>query len=156
MPLPHDNLTKLVHESELEAQIQYELQRARRYSWDLSFVLIEPVLPEGVGGDMNYPALRQLALCCQQVMRSVDKGVRCGSGALYILPETPAEGAKIALQKIGEQFAEAKISHPMTGDEVACTARAGSFTYEASGEAERQSSPPTWREVVRGLRGSMA
>lgn len=155
MPLPQDKLTNLVHESELEAQIEYELQRARRYSWDLSFVLVEPVLPEGASGDMNYPALRRLALTCKQVMRSVDKGIRSGSGILYILPETPGAGADVALNKIRQQFAEQKVPNPITGESLECGVRVGRFTYEASGEAERQGSPPAWKDVLLALRGAL-
>lgn len=155
MPLPQDKLTNLVHESELEAQIEYELQRARRYSWDLSFILTEPILPEGAGGDMNYPALRRLALTCKQVMRSVDKGLRAGSGVLYILPETPGEGADIALQKIRAQFSETPVPNPVTGENITCGVRCGRYTYEGSGESERQGAPPAWREVLVALRGAL-
>lgn len=156
MPLPQDRLTNLVHESEIEAQILYELQRARRYCWDLSFALIEPVLPEEASADMNYPALRRLAHCCLQVMRSVDKGLRSGSGILYILPETPGEGADVALRKIEQQFSEAKVPHPITGEQLSCKARSGRFTYEASAEAQRQGTPPAWRDVLIALRGNLA
>ena len=155
MPLPNDKLTNLFHESELESQIEYEVTRARRYTWDLSFVLIEPVLPDGASKDMAYPALRRLALTCRQVMRSVDKGLRSGSGILYILPETPGEGADVALEKIKQQFLETKVPNPITGDELTCTARVGRFTYEASGEAERQGAPPVWRDVIQALRGNL-
>ena len=155
MPLPNDKLTNLVHESEIETQIDYELQRARRYAWDLSFILAEPVIPDGASADMNYPALRRLALTCKQIMRSVDKGVRCGSGVLYILPETPGEGADIALDKIRQQFAETPVPNPVTGDSIQCGVRAGRFTYEASGESERQGAPPPWKEVLMTLRGSL-
>lgn len=155
MPLPQDKLTNLVHESELEAQIEYELQRARRYSWDLSFVLVEPVLPEGASSDMNYPALRRLALTCKQVMRSVDKGIRSGSGILYILPETPGDGADVALAKIRTQFADQKVPNPITGEALDCGVRAGRYTYKASGQAERQGSPPAWKEVLIDLRGNL-
>ena len=156
MPLPQDKLTNLVHETELESQVEYELQRARRYSWDLSFVLIEPVLPEGASSDMNYPALRRLALTCKQVMRSVDKGIRSSSGILYILPETPGDGADIALQKIQQQFSETQVPNPITGESLTCGVRTGRFTYEASGEIERQGAPPSWRDVLVTLRGNLA
>jgi hypothetical protein len=145
----------LVAEKELESQIDYELQRARRYAWDLSFVLAEPVLPEGASLDMNYPALRRLALCCKQVMRSVDKGIRSGSGILYILPETPGEGAETALDKIRQQFAEANVPNPMTGESIYCTVRAGRYTYEGGNESARQGAPPAWRDVMVSLRGNM-
>lgn len=155
MPLPTDKLTNLVHESELEAQIDYELQRARRYAWDLSFILAEPVIPDGASADMNYPALRRLALSCKQIMRSVDKGLRSGSGVLYILPETPGEGADIALQKIRQNFEETPVPNPVTGEAINCSMRAGRFTYCASGESERQGAPPAWREVLVSLRGAL-
>lgn len=155
MPLPTDKLTNLVHENELESQIEYELQRARRYAWDLSFILVDPVLPEGVGKDMTYPALRRLALSCQQVMRSVDKGIRSGSGVLYILPETPAEGADIALLKVRQQFASTPVTDATTGEQFFCSARTGRFTYAASAENERQGAPPEWRNVLVSLRGAM-
>lgn len=155
MPLPTDKLTNLVHETELESQIDYELQRARRYAWDLSFILTEPIIPDGAGADMNYPALRRLALTCKQIMRSVDKGIRCGSGVLYILPETPADGADIALDKIRQQFGETEVPNPVTGDSIRCNVRAGRYTYMASGESERQGAPPAWREVLVNLRGAM-
>jgi hypothetical protein len=155
LPLPQDKLTNLVHESELEAQIEYELQRARRYSWDLSFVLAEPVLPDGASGDMNYPALRRLALTCKQVMRSVDKGVRSGSGILYILPETPGVGADVAVDKIRQQFSETDVPNPITGEAIKCGVRAGRYTYEASGDGERQGAVPAWRDVMVALRGNL-
>ncbi len=148
-------MTNLVHESELEAQIEYELQRARRYSWDLSFVLVEPVLPEGAPGDMNYPALRRLALTCKQAMRSVDKGIRSGSGIVFILPETPGTGADVALQKIRQQFSENPVPNPISGESITCGVRAGRFTYEASGDTERQGSVPSWRDVMVSLRGNL-
>lgn len=156
MPLPQDKLTNLVHESELESQMIYELQRARRYAWDLSFVLVEPVLPDGVGQDMTYPALRRLALVCAQLMRSVDKGVRCGSGVLYILPETPKDGGDVALGKVRDKFGEVKVPNPITGDEISCDIRCACFTYEAGGSSAQQGAPPTWRQVLVELRSNLA
>ena len=104
---------------------------------------------------MAYPALRRLALTCRQVMRSVDKGIRSGSGIIYILPETPGEGADTALEKIKQQFLEAKVPNPITGEQIVCTARAGRFTYEASGDAESQGPPPGWQDVIIALRGDL-
>ena len=153
MPLPQDKLTNLTHESELESQIVYELSRGRRYGWPLSFILVEPVLPTGVGQDMTYPALRRLALTCSQQMRSVDRGIRCGSGVLYILPETPKEGAEVALGKVRTQFGETEVPNPITGEGFRCTLRGATFSYE--GGAKEQSVPPNWREVLVQLRGDL-
>lgn len=156
MPLPQDKLTNLVHESETEEQINYELQRARRYAWSLSFIMVEPVLPDGVGRDMNYPALRRLAIACTNLMRSVDKGIRTGSGILYILPETPVEGAETALQKVHKEFAEVEVPNPMTGEGIKCGVRGAHFTYDGGGATEQQAAPPTWRQVLLQLRGDLA
>ncbi len=155
MPLPHDKLTNLVHESETEEQVNYELQRARRYAWSLSFLLVEPVLPEDVGHDMNYPALRRLAITCTHLMRSVDKGIRVGSGILYILPETPKEGAETALGKVRKEFAGVDVPNPVTGEGIRCSVRGAHYTYEGGGSTEQQAAPPTWRQVLVQLRGDL-
>ena len=153
MPLPQDKLTNLTHESELEGQVVYELSRGRRYGWPLSFILVEPVLPAGVGQDMTYPALRRLALTCAQQMRSVDRGVRCGSGVLYILPETPKEGAEVALGKIRALFSENEVPNPITGENFRCTLRGATHTYE--GGAKEQTVTPSWKDVLVTLRGDL-
>ncbi len=155
MPLPQDKLTNLVHESELESQMAYEITRGRRYAWPLSFVLVEPVLPSDLGQDMNYPALRRLALTCSQQMRSVDRGVRCGSGVLFILPETSREGAEVALSKVRAEFESADVTHPMTGESFNCSIRGAVYTYEGKKDAQDQGVPPSWREIMVQLRGDM-
>lgn len=155
MPLPQDKLTNLTHESELESQIVYELSRGRRYGWPLSILLVEPVLPQGVGQDMTYPALRRLALTCAQQMRSVDRGIRCGSGVLYILPETPKEGAEVALSKVRNNFAETEVPNPISGETFTCTLRGAAFTYDGAAAAKEQGVPPNWREVLVQLRGDL-
>lgn len=155
MPLPQDKLTNLTHESELESQIVYELSRGRRYGWPLSFILVEPVLPDGVGQDMTYPALRRLALTCAQQMRSVDRGIRCGSGVLYILPETPRDGAEVALGKVRQNFSETEVPNPISGETFHCSLRGAVFTYDGAVAAKEQGVPPNWREVLVQLRGDL-
>lgn len=155
MPLPQDKLTNLTHESELESQIVYELSRGRRYGWPLSFLLVEPVLPDGVGQDMTYPALRRLALTCAQQMRSVDRGIRCGSGVLYILPETPKDGADVALGKVRTNFSETEVPNPISGETFHCSLRGSVYTYDGSSASKDQSVPPNWREVLVQLRGDL-
>ncbi len=133
----------------------YELQRSRRYAWDLSFVMAEPVLPEGVGQDMAYPALRKLSLIAIQLMRSVDKGIRNGSALLYILPETPSEGAAVALHKLRQEFSKTGVTNPITGERTVCGVRAAHFTYQASSPEAKQGVPPAWKEVLMQLRGDL-
>ncbi|MCA9790934.1 MAG: hypothetical protein AB7S38_14460 [Vulcanimicrobiota bacterium] len=119
MPLPQDRLTKLIHESELDEQLNYEMERARRYEWDLGLILVVPRLPEN-NADMMYPALKRLALACSSIMRVVDRGIRWGNGIFFILPETPAEGVDVAARKIQEEFERTEIAHPTTGETFLC------------------------------------
>ncbi len=155
MPLPQDRLTNLINESELESQMEYELQRCRRYAWDLTFIMAEPVLPGGIGQDLAYPALRRLSLTAAGLMRSVDKGIRCGSALIYILPETPAEGGDVALAKLRAEFAKAGVTNPLTGESVACGVRVARYTFTASAEEARQSEVPGWKEILVALRGDL-
>ncbi len=115
MPLPQDRLTKLINESELDEQLSYEMERARRYEWDLGLILVVPNLPED-RSDMMYPALKRLALTCSSIMRVVDRGIRWGNGILYILPETPAEGVEVAAKKLTEEFQRVEITDPTTSE----------------------------------------
>lgn len=131
MPLPHDRLTKLIAEDELIGQLEYEIARARRYSWELGLVLLEPSLPEG-SHDMKYPALKFLAASCNAVMRVVDRGIRCGSGIFYILPETPPQGARVAAEKIKMEFEKADVTHPTTGDPIRCGLRCSIYVYSGA------------------------
>lgn len=155
MPLPQDKLTNLVSETELESQIVYELSRSRRYGWMLSFVLVEPVLSDSIGKDMTYPALRRLALACTQQMRSVDRGIRSGSGIFYILPETPHEGALVALQKIRSAWAETTVPNPVTGEGFHCDMRGAAYTFDGGKVAKEQGSTPGWRDILVQLRGDL-
>ena len=117
MPLPEDRLTKLTAESELIAELRYEMERARRYGWDLGLFLVEPDIPEEVSADMHYPILKRLASVCSQVMRSVDKGIRYQSGVLYMLPETPLSGVETASGKVRTMFCELPFDHPENENE---------------------------------------
>lgn len=155
MPLPQDKLTNLTSESELESQISYELTRSRRYGWPLSFVIVEPVLPEGVGFDMTYPALRRLALSASHQMRSVDRGIRCGSGVFFILPETSESGAEVALQKIRTGFVNVLVPHPVTGEDFNCSVRGATYTFDGATIAKDQGKAPSWQEILVQLRSNM-
>lgn len=151
MPLPQDRLTKLIHEDELEQQLTYEMERARRYAWDLGLVLVEPVLPEG-SADMMYPALKRLAGACSSVMRVVDRGIRWGSGIFYILPETPTEGVAVASGKIEEQFASTEILHPMTGEPFKCGLRKAVYVYNGAKAKEDPASELGHKQIMMKLK----
>ncbi len=155
MPLPLDRLTRLIHEDELESQLTYEMERARRYEWNLGIILLEPVLPSQVGQDLQYTALRQLALVCSATMRVVDRGVRWGSGIVYILPETPPDGVEIAAKKIKEQFENTPLMHPVTDEPFNGTVRYTTYVYSGKDVKENPNLEISYRELLNELRDSM-
>lgn len=138
MPLPEDRLTKLIAESELLAELRYEMERARRYGWDLGLFLVEPDMAAAVSADMHYPILKRLATVCASVMRSVDKGVRYQSGVLYLLPETPLSGVETAAGKVRKMFTELEFEHPESGEKFRCGVRRAIKVF--SGKAQRDAS----------------
>ncbi|MBI3928827.1 MAG: diguanylate cyclase [Armatimonadetes bacterium] len=155
MPLPQDRLTKLIHEDELEEQLAYEMERARRYEWDLGMVLVEPVLPDTVGQDMLYAALKKLAIVCSSTMRVVDRGIRWGSGIFYILPETPPEGVEVAARKIQEQFEDTYLDHPVSGEPFKCTVRKATRVYSGKAAKENPAGEVDRKELLHQLRDDM-
>lgn len=138
MPLPEDRLTKLVAESELLGELRYEMERARRYGWDLGLFLVEPDIPSEVSADMHYPILKRLAAVCSNVMRSVDKGIRYGSGVLYLLPETPLAGVETASGKVRKLFCEIEFDHPEDSTKFQCNVRRAIKVF--SGKTQKDAS----------------
>lgn len=138
MPLPEDRLTKLVAESELLNELRYEMERARRYGWDLGLFLVEPDIPPEISADMHYPILKRLASVCSQVMRSVDKGIRYQSGVLYLLPETPLSGVETASGKVRKMFSEITFEHPDGTGGFGCNVRRSIKVF--SGKSQKDAS----------------
>ena len=138
MPLPEDRLTKLVAEGELLTELRYEMERARRYGWDLGLFLVEPDIPAEISADMHYPILKRLASVCAQVMRSVDKGIRYQSGVLYLLPETPLSGVETASGKVRKMFLELSFDHPDGNGTFGCNVRRALKVF--SGKSQKDAS----------------
>lgn len=156
MPLPQDKLTKLIHEEELVSQLSYEMERARRYEWDLGLILVEPALPEEVDADMTYPALRRLAAACSSVMRVVDRGIRWGKGVFYILPETPPQGVETAARKIQEEFESTELEHPTTGAGIKCKLRKSIRVYSGKTAKENPAAQLDHRQLMMEIRDALA
>ena len=155
MPLPEDKLTKLISEDELRDQLKYEMERARRYGWELGLFLVEPDLPADVGGDMQYPVLRRLATVCNTVMRSVDKGIRCGSGIIYILPETPQAGVETASDKVKSGFAEITHEHPVSGEQFQCKVRIATRVFVGKDQKQTNIDDGFVRLLLRQLKDGL-
>ncbi|MBT9589177.1 hypothetical protein IV102_37965 [bacterium] len=138
MPLPEDRLTKLTAETELLAELRYEMERARRYGWDLGLFLVEPEIPQEVNADMHYPILKRLASVCASVMRSVDKGIRYQSSVLYLLPETPLSGVETASGKVRKMFCDLTFEHPDNQETFGCNVRRAIKVF--SGKSQKDAS----------------
>lgn len=156
MPLREDRLTKLIHEEELVAQLSYEMERARRYEWDLGLVLVEPDLPRELDSHMSYTALKRLATVCSGVMRVVDRGIRWGKGVFYILPETPPQGVEIAAKKIQQQFEETLLEHPTTGESLPCKLRKSIRVYSGKQAKENPAAQLDHRQLMVEIREALA
>lgn len=155
MPLPEDKLTKLISEDELRDQLKYEMERARRYGWELGLFLVEPEMPPDIGADMQYPVLRRLAAVCNQSMRSVDKGIRCGSGILYILPETPQQGVDVASDKVKNGFKDIMHEHPVTGEQFTAGIRRASTVFNGKEQKETNIDDAFVRLLLRQLKDGL-
>ena len=155
VPLPEDRLTKLIAEDELVNELRYEMERARRYGWDLGLFFVEPDVPADVGQDMAYPVLRRLAAVCSTLMRSVDKGIRFQSGVLYILPETPLGGVETASDKVKKMFAEVDFEHPVTGEPFKCGMRRTIKVFAGKREKDAATDEPAIRLILRELKDSL-
>lgn len=155
MPLPEDRLTKLISEDELINELRYEMERARRYGWDLGLFFVEPEIPNDVGQDMQYPVLRRLAAVCSTLMRSVDKGIRFQSGVLYILPETPLAGVETASDKVKKMFGDVDFEHPVTNEPFKCNLRRTIKVFAGKDQKDAATDDPAIRLLLRELKDSL-
>lgn len=155
MPLPEDRLTKLISEDELINELRYEMERARRYGWDLGLFFVEPEIPTDLGSDMQYPVLRRLAAVCSSLMRSVDKGVRFQSGVLYILPETPIGGVETASDKVKAMFGEIEFEHPIQNVMFKCELRRSLRVFSGQTQKDFATDDASLKLFLRELRDGL-
>ena len=155
MPLPEDRLTKLISEDELINELRYEMERARRYGWDLGLFFVEPEIPADVGQDMQYPVLRRLAAVCSTLMRSVDKGIRFQGCVLYILPETPLAGVETASDKVKKMFGDVDFEHPVTNEPFKCNLRRTIKVFAGKDQKDAATDDPAIRLLLRELKDSL-
>ncbi|MEW6277809.1 MAG: hypothetical protein AB1758_04230 [Candidatus Eremiobacterota bacterium] len=129
MPSRRDSLTNLLHEEYLEDGLDDEMSRARRFGRDLSLLLLEPIIPERLRPDMLYVVLKSLARTSAKTTRQVDVGVRWGQQLLYVLPETSEEGARVASNKIADQFAHLNFQDPSSEEKFPGRLRSSIVVY---------------------------
>src|SRR5262249_44325009 len=110
-----DPLTGLVNAEYLTLKLEEEVKRAARYGQPLSLVLVEvkafDQLVERNGRAAGDEALLEVAgvLLCES--RDVDVAGRVGASRFHLLmPNTPADGARIVARRIVENLGGRKIT----------------------------------------------
>jgi two-component system chemotaxis family response regulator WspR len=123
-----DPLTGLVNAEYLTLKLEEECKRSARYGQPLSLVLVEvksfDQLVEKNGRAVGDEALLEVAgvLLCES--RDVDVAGRVGPARFHLLlPNTPADGARIVARRIAENLRERRIV--VDGKEIALEARMG-------------------------------
>ncbi|MHB9004218.1 MAG: sensor domain-containing diguanylate cyclase, partial [Coriobacteriia bacterium] len=102
-----DELTGLFNYRYLQQKLDEEIERARRYHKDLSFIMIDvddfKLFNDTNGHIAGDTALSDLASVIREVVREVDVVCRYGGEEFsVILPETDAAGAFVVAEKLRE------------------------------------------------------
>ena len=138
MPREMDSLTGLLKEEWLKQGLDDELNRAERFGRDLGLLMLEPVVPEELARDLNYPVLKKLGNVSKEVTRQVDVGIRVKNRLLWLLPETSEEGVKVATQKIAEKFSEQEFVDSSTGQSFHGSFRSAYFVFPSQTKEREQ------------------
>ncbi|MCD4785722.1 MAG: GGDEF domain-containing protein [Candidatus Eremiobacteraeota bacterium] len=99
-----DKLTRLLKDSFLEEGLEREIKRAERYRRPLTFLLIDPGVPEDRFHQVGYLALKKIANIARGTTRYLDIKVRYRNRILILLPETDYEGGLRVALKIKNQM----------------------------------------------------
>lgn len=99
-----DRLTRLLKDSFLDEGLEREIKRAERYKRPLTFLLIDPGVPEDKFHQVGYLALKKIANIARDSTRYLDIKVRYRNRILILLPETNYEGGLRVALKIKEQM----------------------------------------------------
>jgi len=131
-----DPLTGLVNAEYLSLKVEEECKRAARYGQTLSLVLIEvkgfDQLVESHGRSAGDEALLEIAgvLLCES--RDVDVAGRVGAARFHLLlPNTPAEGARVVARRIAENLRQRRVA--VEGAELSIAVRMGLAAVDRDG-----------------------
>lgn len=106
LPKNVDKLTRLYNDVFLEEEFVRELKRAERYKRPLTFLLIDPGIPEENYQQVGYLALKKLASISREFTRYLDYKIRIKNRVLIMLPETDYDGALKVAEKISQKVSE--------------------------------------------------
>jgi len=131
-----DPLTGLVNAEYLSLKVEEECKRAARYGQMLSLVVIEvkgfDQLVERHGRSVGDESLLEIAgvLLCES--RDVDVAGRIGAARFHLLlPNTPAEGARVVARRIGENLRQRRVA--VEGAELVIAVRMGLAAVDRDG-----------------------
>jgi diguanylate cyclase (GGDEF)-like protein len=118
-----DALTGLFNHRYLEEQLKHEVARAQRFGRSLSLLFVDcdhfKKLNDTHGHRTGDEALRRIATVLQGAVRAADVPIRMevepfaarygGEEFVVLLPETPAEGAKVVAERIRARIRETEF-----------------------------------------------
>ncbi len=103
----HDETTGLLKEEHLLRRLADEVERARRYAYPVTLLLLAGALPPSAapepGSDLG--SLKRLVEDVQSIIRRQDSLGHYGEGLLLMLPHTVLEGALAAASKLVDRLA---------------------------------------------------
>lgn len=127
-----DEVTGLLNRKHLEAEIDREIERAKRYRHPLSVMMIDIDDFQSVNRRFGEPVgdrvLARVASVIHKGIRKIDVAGRYGADEfLVILPETSPESAKIVAGRIQEHVRAVRIEVPAPG--ISVTVSIGLFSF---------------------------
>jgi diguanylate cyclase (GGDEF)-like protein len=128
-----DPLTGLANRRLLDARLEEELDRARRYRTHLAFVLIDlddfKQVNDRFGHQAGDDVLRAFAKVLASSVRELDLAGRLGGEEFaLVLPGTPVEGACLVAENIRRAAAAIELEGP-AGEEIRVTASFGAAAF---------------------------
>jgi len=129
-----DELTGLNNYRFLQQRLDEEIERARRYGKDLSFLMLDvddfKQYNDAYGHLAGDAALAELASVLRSAVREVDVVARYGGEEFsVILPETDAAGAFVVAEKVREGISRHTFGEEMSETPPQVTVSVGLATY---------------------------
>ncbi|MBI5809954.1 MAG: sensor domain-containing diguanylate cyclase [Deltaproteobacteria bacterium] len=106
-----DDLTKLYNSRFLHRRLDYEVERARRFKYDLSMIFLDldhfKQVNDRYGHLSGSKLLKEVARLISGVIRNVDMACRYGGDEfIIVMPETPKRSAFMVAEKIRKAMKE--------------------------------------------------
>ncbi len=125
-----DFLTRLANRRAFEQRLSEELERVRRYGGTFSLILMDIDEFKKVNDEFGHPAgdrvLKFIAAVLNEKVRATDFVSRYGGEEFAVLlPETPADRARVVAEKIRKTLQNSSLLHGKTKIKVTVSAGVG-------------------------------